>query len=130
MKIVSRINYVLTPYHPILPYSGQLDKIVHSMTAADEARIRIKFATLYLTGLLPGLHSLHSNGIVHLDLKPENAMNSSDCPGMVTILDFGLFMQVHQEGYPSETSTGGTPWYTDLERLCCPSCPASPSADM
>ena len=99
-------------------------------TAADEARIRVKSAKLYLAGLLPGLHSLHSNGIVHLDLKPENAMSCSACPGMVTLLDFGLSMQVHQEGNLTEPLTGGTPMYMDLERLCCPRCPASPSADM
>ena len=107
-----------------------MDEIVSPMAAEDEARIRIKFATLYLTGMLPGLYSLHSNGIVHHDLKLENTMNSSSTRGVVTLLDFGCSMQIHKEGSPTETYVGGTPMYMDLERLCCHSCPATPLADM
>ena len=99
------------------------------MASANEAQARLKFAKMYLTGLLPGLHSLHSNGLVHLDLKPDNAMNCSpSCT--VTLLDFGCSMRFQEDDKPTKPFVGGTPWYMDLERLCCRSCPPSPSADM
>ena len=113
----------------LLPLCPQLDKLVSSMDAEGEAQGRISFAKLFLTGMLPGLYGLHSHGIMHGDLKPDNVMFTTSSSA-VTILDFGCSMRCHQEGDKVQHSRGGTPLYMDIARLCCSSCPAAPSADM
>ncbi|KAL9653814.1 hypothetical protein ABK040_012875 [Willaertia magna] len=45
--------------------------------------------------LLLGLYFLHSSGIMHRDVKPENLLLSSDCD--VKLTDFGLARGVHEE---------------------------------
>eukprot|EP00474_Spongospora_subterranea_P004801 CRZ05259.1 hypothetical protein [Spongospora subterranea] len=44
--------------------------------------------------LCSGLHAMHSRGIVHLDIKPENILEN--CRGVYKLSDFGLCAQMSQ----------------------------------
>ena len=59
---------------------------------------------------------LHSNKMVHLDLKPANVMRKSD--GTVVLIDFGLSKQYDANGEPENSTTvgQGTPGYAPLEQ--------------
>lgn len=62
------------------------------------------------------LHYLHSNRMLHLDLKPSNVM--LDKNGHAHLIDFGLSKQYDATGNPeSSTSVGaGTPGYAPIEQ--------------
>jgi eukaryotic-like serine/threonine-protein kinase len=67
--------------------------------------------------LADALHSLHQQGVVHLDVKPENAILRAD--GTVVLIDFGL---AHHSSYPDllaeETRFGvGSAPYVSPEQL-------------
>ncbi len=65
--------------------------------------------------LLLGLHSLHEEGIIHRDVKPDNLLNCGD--GIYKLGDLGL---AHFEGRQAKTRTGvivGTPGYVAPEML-------------
>ena len=62
------------------------------------------------------LEYMHSNKMLHLDIKPKNIMRKSD--GNCLLIDFGLSKQFNTDGEPeSSTSIGlGTPGYSPLEQ--------------
>lgn len=62
-----------------------------------------------------GLQALHDEGLLHLDLKPDNVMVDRD--GAVRILDFGLVAPLHETGHRARRGIGGTPRYMAPERL-------------
>lgn len=76
-----------------------------------------------LRQLAEGVHALHERGLLHLDLKPANAM--VDERGHVVVLDFGLAHRVEEarEG----PLWGGTPAYMAPERTL--RMPVGPPAD-
>lgn len=60
-----------------------------------------------LTGIAAALDHLHSRGLVHLDLRPENVLVTSD--GEVKLVDFGLaqtagIVQEHADGSAQQTA--------------------------
>lgn len=59
---------------------------------------------------------MHSNNMVHLDLKPSNIMLRKT--GVVVLIDFGLSKQFDSDGIPESSTTigGGTPGYAPLEQ--------------
>jgi len=59
---------------------------------------------------------MHSNKMLHLDLKPKNVMLDKD--GKVYLIDFGLSKQYDSKGEPeSSTKVGaGTPGYAPIEQ--------------
>lgn len=70
------------------------------------------------------LEAAHSNGIIHLDLKPGNVMMTPD--GLIKVLDFGLAMAPGREtdtGTGARTrartqeTIGGTPGYMSPEQV-------------
>ena len=70
------------------------------------------------------LEVAHRNGIVHLDLKPQNIMVTPE--GQVKVLDFGLAMALGREANEAgedglravaQESIGGTPGYMSPEQI-------------
>ena len=59
---------------------------------------------------------MHSNKMLHLDLKPKNVMLDKD--GKIYLIDFGLSKQYDEKGEPeSSTKVGaGTPGYAPIEQ--------------
>lgn len=79
--------------------------------------LSLKESVEILNEIGQALSHMHSNKMLHLDLKPLNVMRRSD--GHVVLIDFGLSKQYDDEGNP-ETSTSigaGTPGYAPLEQL-------------
>lgn len=62
------------------------------------------------------LQYMHSQKMLHLDLKPRNVMRKPD--GSLYLIDFGLSKQFSESGEPeSSTSIGlGTPGYAPIEQ--------------
>lgn len=60
--------------------------------------------------------AMHSQKMLHLDLKPKNVMRRED--GELLLIDFGLSKQYEENGEPeSSTSIGlGTPGYSPIEQ--------------
>jgi serine/threonine-protein kinase len=75
----------------------------------------------HLRSLCLGVSVLHKSGIVHLDLKPENALI---CSGVVKVSDFGaahVFGNLQQangdEQVPPPSASGGTANYMSPEQF-------------
>ena len=72
---------------------------------------------------LAGLGAAHAQGILHLDLKPENIMLQPQAPGggfQVKILDFGLarpHLPAQQEGQPRPQGIFGSVHYMAPEQF-------------
>ncbi|MDC5002093.1 serine/threonine-protein kinase [Acinetobacter baumannii] len=62
------------------------------------AREIIKYAVEFLSGL----HNIHSKGLIHFDIKPDNIMLSDRNEAMIS--DFGLTQLVNDEGVASISS--------------------------
>ena len=103
-----------TVYYAMEYISGQsLDSVIiksphHCLDAAT--------ALGYTQQLGSALSFMHSKGMLHLDVKPANAMVKDD--GTVVLIDFGLSKPYAANGEPeSSTKVGaGTPGYAPLEQ--------------
>ncbi|KAK6109169.1 Immunoglobulin I-set domain family protein [Brugia pahangi] len=65
------------------------DKII-----TDEALMSEDEARNFIRQILQGVQQMHNNGIVHLDLKPENIMLISTGNNDIKIVDFGLAQKI------------------------------------
>ena len=90
---------------------GSLDSFICKHGGMDEAS-----ALKCLAGIAEGLQYMHSQKMLHLDLKPANVMLKND--GSPVLIDFGLSKQYNEKGEPeSSTKVGsGTPGYAPVEQ--------------
>lgn len=90
---------------------GSLDSFICKHGRMDEASALKCFA-----GIAEGLQYMHSQKMLHLDLKPANVMLKTD--GSPVLIDFGLSKQYNEKGEPeSSTKVGsGTPGYAPVEQ--------------
>ncbi|KAM5189873.1 serine/threonine-protein kinase 17A [Callospermophilus lateralis] len=66
-------------------------EIFNQCVADREEAFKEKDVQRLMRQILEGVHFLHTHDVVHLDLKPQNILLTSDSPlGDVKIVDFGL----------------------------------------
>uniref|UniRef100_A0A8C6S9F8 non-specific serine/threonine protein kinase n=1 Tax=Neogobius melanostomus TaxID=47308 RepID=A0A8C6S9F8_9GOBI len=73
----------------------------------------------YLCDLLSALNHMHSNGFVHLDLKPANILMTES--GRLKLADFGLLVEFNQKDGQQKVKEDiqeGDPRYMAPELLC------------
>ncbi|XP_069081961.1 serine/threonine-protein kinase 17B [Pleurodeles waltl] len=89
---------------------------IFNLCLADEEMLSEKEVIRLLCQILEGVHFLHQNDVVHLDLKPQNILLSSLKPlGDIKIVDFGLSRKL---GHAAELrEILGTPEYVAPEIL-------------
>lgn len=73
-------------------------------------KINIYFIEFFLASVILGLEYLHSNKVIHKDIKPENLL--LDERGYLKISDFGISKFYKKNNYKE---TGGTPGYISPE---------------
>lgn len=101
-----------TSYYVMEYIKGQsLDEYVSEKGAIDESQ-----ALEIIKKIGTAVDYMHSNHVLHLDIKPKNIMMGDD--GRLALIDFGLSKQFTETGEPeSSTSIGmGTPGYAPLEQ--------------
>lgn len=76
-----------------------------------------QIAISYAFQIAQSLQSLHSQKMLHLDLKPHNIMLSGAYDAV--LIDFGLSKQYNENGDPESSTTigGGTVGYAPIEQL-------------
>ncbi|XP_057371838.1 uncharacterized protein LOC130692784 isoform X2 [Daphnia carinata] len=66
---------------------------------------------LVLYQIANGLHYIHSSGLVHRDVKPDNILISMTSPPTIKLSDFGLCKKVsHQETFSQSALKGTRDW--------------------
>ena len=90
---------------------GSLDELIAAQGGLSEA-----VALDYARQIGSALDYMHSEKVLHLDLKPGNVMLRKN--GSVALIDFGLSKQYDEEGAPESSTTigGGTPGYAPIEQ--------------
>lgn len=86
------------------------DRIVRSKGLTEQESVE------YTRQIGAALSYMHSQKVLHLDLKPSNVMLRGD--GSLVLIDFGLSKQYDESGAPESSTTigGGTPGYAPLEQ--------------
>ena len=81
-----------------------------------------------LQEVLSILAFVHSQGVIHRDVKPENLIRRRQ-DGRLVLIDFGAVKQLQSLSTQSETAEITTPiqseGYTPLEQICGKPCPSS-----
>ena len=101
-----------TTYYVMQYIDGQsLDDYILQQNGIKEGK-----AISFLKEIGKAVQYMHSNKMLHLDLKPKNVMLDKD--GKVYLIDFGLSKQYDSKGEPeSSTKVGaGTPGYAPIEQ--------------
>ncbi|KAM5274567.1 serine/threonine-protein kinase 17A [Ctenodactylus gundi] len=91
-------------------------EIFNQCIADREDAFKEKDVQRLMQQILEGVHFLHSHNVVHLDLKPQNILLTSECPlGDIKIVDFGLSRVMKNSEELREIM--GTPEYVAPEIL-------------
>ena len=112
IKVIESFEANNTVYY-VMEYisGGSLDDyIAKSVGLKEEEAIRV------IKQIASALSFMHSQGMLHLDLKPSNIMLRDT--GDAVLIDFGLSKQYNESGEPeSSTKVGaGTPGYAPIEQ--------------
>eukprot|EP00294_Goniomonas_avonlea_P013520 CAMPEP_0114539062 /NCGR_PEP_ID=MMETSP0114-20121206/39_1 /TAXON_ID=31324 /ORGANISM="Goniomonas sp, Strain m" /LENGTH=358 /DNA_ID=CAMNT_0001723143 /DNA_START=31 /DNA_END=1107 /DNA_ORIENTATION=+ len=99
--------YIVTPFMP-----ADLSVIVKSSQALTEAHVQT-----FIYQLLKGLKYMHSAGVLHRDLKPNNILVNRDCDLM--ICDLGLARMKPDDAMAQMTTYVVTRWYRAPELIMC-----------
>ena len=91
----------------IIPYYAQ-GSLAGATISADDLK------SFVIPALNEGLHALHTNGIIHKDIKPSNIMLNDTNDGVV-LIDFGISSVKGPESTVVVTQTGMTPEYSAPE---------------
>ncbi|KAL3986026.1 Immunoglobulin I-set domain family protein [Acanthocheilonema viteae] len=74
---------------------------LHDKIIDDKALMSEDEARSFIRQILQGVQYMHNKDIVHLDLKPENIMLTSNASNDIKIIDFGLAQKL----YPNKSTT-------------------------
>jgi len=90
---------------------GSLDDMIvkhHGLSEEETVKYSLQIAS--------ALAFMHSNKMLHLDLKPKNIMMNND---NAVLIDFGLSKQYDRNGEPESSTTvgAGTPGYAPIEQV-------------
>ena len=90
---------------------GSLDALIAKRGGLPEVQ-----ALRYFGQMAAALSYMHSQRMLHLDLKPGNVMLRAS--GEAVLIDFGLSKQFTEKGEPESSTTigGGTPGYAPIEQ--------------
>lgn len=90
---------------------GSLDALIAKRGGLPEGE-----ALRYFGQMAAALSYMHSQRMLHLDIKPGNVMLRAS--GEAVLIDFGLSKQFTEKGEPESSTTigGGTPGYAPIEQ--------------
>ena len=94
-----------------------LDGLTFDRWVKERGRLSASEAASVGSSLCSALAEIHANGLLHLDVKPSNAMRASN--GRVVLLDFGLSSRTEESDASSKLkgpSPGGTPLFMSPEQ--------------
>jgi serine/threonine protein kinase len=105
-NIVKYIEFISTDHHLniVLEYVeiGSFDKIIRTIGPIEE-----ELLAYYVRQILLGLQYLHSQGIVHRDVKGANILFTKS--GVVKLADFGVATKLNQNN-PDNAAVGSPYW--------------------
>jgi predicted Ser/Thr protein kinase len=91
-----------------------IDGISLKEIVREQGRLSLEDASSVLEQTASALHHLHQQGLVHLDVKPQNVIVQQD--GLVKLIDFGLAQPAHTPQELIGGSTFGTVSYLAPEQ--------------
>jgi eukaryotic-like serine/threonine-protein kinase len=89
-------------------------------------RITLQRAVTVTTELLDGLSSIHEQGIIHRDIKPQNIMVNEF--GTIKLTDFGIARLISEGDAKADGTTAGSAAYMAPEQA--QGLPVSPASDI
>ena len=112
VMVVDAFRANSTSYYVMQYIDGQsLDQLI-----ASRSRLTVDEAIDITRQIGSALQTMHSKGMLHLDVKPANVMMADARTAI--LIDFGLSKQYDKEGQPESSTTvgSGTPGYAPIEQ--------------
>src|SRR5207253_8098820 len=84
----------------------------------DRERLTVDAVAHLGAAIADALHSLHAQGAIHLDLKPDNVIVRND--GSIALIDFGMAHHVHVPDLLAEEkrfAAGSAPYVSPEQTL-------------
>ena len=118
---------ILTIYDIVRPKGWLILELMRGnlQPATQSDGIDLDFLRIALSGILSALQFLHSNGVIHGDIKPSNML--VDQQGRVKLGDFGLARRASNEG---GSLLKGTTKYMAPELVSAQFGPVGPASDL